>query len=128
VNGEYLLDTNLAIAVLKRDPAIQRRLKGVVLFLCTTVVGELYFGAFNSTEKARNLDALRQYLSHNQVLHADETTAERYGQIKTQLIASGEMIPENDIWIAATALQYDLTLATRDDHFTRVQGLRLENW
>jgi tRNA(fMet)-specific endonuclease VapC len=37
-------------------------------------------------------------------------------------------VPENDIWIAALALQHDLTLATRDIHFEAVEGLKIEMW
>ena len=38
----------------------------------------------------------------------------------------GKPIPENDIWIAATAMQYNLTLITRDSHFNYVSGLSFE--
>ena len=38
------------------------------------------------------------------------------------------MIGDSDIWIAATALQYDLTLLTNNRrHFERIEGLRLES-
>ena len=32
------------------------------------------------------------------------------------------------MWIAAIALQYDLTLAARDSHFDNIDGLKLEKW
>jgi tRNA(fMet)-specific endonuclease VapC len=51
-----------------------------------------------------------------------------YGRIAQQLRRKGRPIPQNDIWIAATALQYDLTLVTRDEHFKQVEGLALETW
>jgi tRNA(fMet)-specific endonuclease VapC len=38
------------------------------------------------------------------------------------------LIPENDIWIAASAVQYGLTLATRDRHFEEVERLQTEAW
>jgi len=37
-------------------------------------------------------------------------------------------IPQNDIWIAAIAQQYDLTLVTRDEHFREVGQLKVEVW
>lgn len=40
----------------------------------------------------------------------------------------GKPIPENDVWIAACALQHDLILVTRDGHFEYVEGLRFESW
>jgi tRNA(fMet)-specific endonuclease VapC len=38
------------------------------------------------------------------------------------------MIPENDLWISATAMQYQLVVATRDAHFNRVAGLQVDMW
>jgi len=52
----------------------------------------------------------------------------RYGEIKSKLHRAGRPLPENDIWIAAIALQHDLTLATRDGHFAAIEGLRTILW
>ena len=62
------------------------------------------------------------------MLGCDETTAQEYGRIKTALKAKGRPIPDNDIWIAAIAKQYSLVLATRDQHFSEVEGLLTETW
>ena len=40
----------------------------------------------------------------------------------------GRPIPENDIWIAALALQHTLVLVSRDAHFREVENLELEVW
>jgi tRNA(fMet)-specific endonuclease VapC len=40
----------------------------------------------------------------------------------------GKPLPENDIWIAALAMQHNLTLITRDTHFDHVNGLDREKW
>ncbi|TDA70360.1 MAG: type II toxin-antitoxin system VapC family toxin [Clostridia bacterium] len=55
-------------------------------------------------------------------------TAYYYGQVKAQLKVKGHPIPENDIWIAAAALQHGLTLVSRDTHFKPIEGLSLEAW
>jgi len=62
------------------------------------------------------------------VLQRIEDAARYYGQIKELLRQKGKPIPENDIWIAASAIQYALTLATRDLHFDSVDGLQLSRW
>jgi tRNA(fMet)-specific endonuclease VapC len=46
----------------------------------------------------------------------------------SRLRTIGRPIPENDLWIAALALQHHLTLATRDQHFQHVARLSLEAW
>ena len=45
-----------------------------------------------------------------------------------ELKTRGTPIPENDIWIAAIALQYDLILATNDKHMQLIDKLSIEMW
>jgi tRNA(fMet)-specific endonuclease VapC len=40
----------------------------------------------------------------------------------------GKPIPENDIWIAAIARRYQLTIVTRDKHFKEIESISLKNW
>ena len=58
----------------------------------------------------------------------DTTTSEKFGEISAALYRKGSPIPSNDIWIAATAMQHNLTLVTMDKHFHKVEGLVIENW
>jgi tRNA(fMet)-specific endonuclease VapC len=62
------------------------------------------------------------------VLGVDATVARRYGEIRGALRRIGRPIPENDVWIAATALRYDLMLVSRDSRFEHVADLELERW
>lgn len=48
--------------------------------------------------------------------------------MKATLRTAGKPIPANDLWIAALAIQHDLTLATRDSHFEAVERLEVETW
>lgn len=126
--GNKLLDTNIVIAILNQEAIFAEHLKGIGLFVSSTVLGELYYGAFKSARPAANLKRIEDFLMGYQIISNDKVTAEIYGQIKTRLEAKGRLIPENDIWIAATAIQHDLTLVTRDDHFQAVDNLNLEKW
>jgi predicted nucleic acid-binding protein len=45
-----------------------------------------------------------------------------------QLEQQGTPLEDNEVWIAATALQYGYTLVTRDGHFDRVNDLKREHW
>jgi tRNA(fMet)-specific endonuclease VapC len=98
------------------------------LFLPVIVVGELYYGAHKSSRVAENLVRTEEFSGSIAVLGCDETTAEEYGRIKAALKAKGRPIPDNDIWIAAIAKQHSLVLATRDQHFSEVEGLLTESW
>jgi tRNA(fMet)-specific endonuclease VapC len=60
------------------------------------------------------------------LLNCNKETARIYGKVKAQLKKNGTPIPENDIWIAAVAIQHDLVLVTNDNHFLNVEGLTIE--
>ena len=126
--GRVLLDTNVIIAFFSGEKAVSQQFMDAEVFLSSTVLGELYFGARKSAHAAANLARIEQFAASVQVLSCDADTAELYGKIRDQLRSKGRPIPENDIWIAAVALQHGMPLATRDDHFNEVDGLRIENW
>jgi tRNA(fMet)-specific endonuclease VapC len=129
VSGSFLLDTNVAIAFLNGDAAVVERFQAAAeILLSSTVVGELYFGAQKSARAAANLARIDNLSERVVVLECNAETARQYGRIKNALRLKGRPIPENDIWIAASALQYDLILATRDAHFAEVDGLKMETW
>lgn len=129
MNGRYLLDTNVAIAVLERELNLEsRRGSGLEAFLNTIVLGELLFGAEKSQRVQENIDRIEKLASVCPVLSCDEETARFYGTMKTLIQKKGRPIPENDLWIAASARRYGLTLASRDSHFKDVEGLDLEVW
>jgi tRNA(fMet)-specific endonuclease VapC len=67
-------------------------------------------------------------VSRSKLLLCDEQTARQYGRISQQLRKKGRPIPQNDMWIAALALQHGLTLVTRDAHFSHIDGLLLQDW
>ena len=128
MSGKFLLDTNIIIAIFAKEQSVEDRIKGQDIFLPSTAIGELYYGAYKSGRIAANVARVDELAAHNSVLICDTQTARHYGQIREQLRAKGRPIPDNDIWIAALALQHNLTLATRDGHFKEVEGLLLELW
>lgn len=126
--GRVLLDTNVIIAFFSGEKAVSRLFVEAEVFVPSTVLGELYYGARKSAHAAANLARVEQFAAAVQVVSCDAVTAQVYGQVRDQLRLKGRPIPENDIWIAAAAIQHDLLFSTRDDHFRSVDGLRTENW
>jgi tRNA(fMet)-specific endonuclease VapC len=125
----FLIDTNTAIALIARKQSLLDMLQaGDVFFVSSIVLGELYYGAQNSARVQDNLGTVAQFAADRMILACDTLTAEWYGKIKKAQRSKGRPIPDNDIWIAATALQYDLILLTRDAHFNEVEGLTLLDW
>ncbi len=96
-----------------------------VFYLPYVVLAELYAGAYRSLRSERNLQQISSFLDAVDVLLPDEETPLVYGRVASELAQKGTPIPQNDIWIAAIALQTGLPLATEDNHFRTVSGLNL---
>lgn len=125
--GRYLLDTNIVIALFADEAATRQALATAEeVFVPSIVVGELYFGAWRSERRPENIARIDEFAADSAVLGCDTETARQYGQIRSALRAQGRPLPENDIWIAAIALQYNLVLVTRDEHFGQVGDLETE--
>lgn len=129
MNGKYLLDTNIIILLFANDKDILKNLsKASEVFIPNIAVGELYYGACKSTHSKENIERINKFIECNTILTCDAETAWYYGKIKSELKFKGKPIPENDIWIAATSLQHNLFLVTRDTHFKEVEKLKLISW
>ena len=129
MNGSYLLDTNIVIALFANDSGVLRQLSAASqIFIPSIVLGELYYGANKSAHSKSNRIHIDNFALKSVVLVCDTDTARHYGQIKDHLRAKGNPIPENDIWIAAIAKQYRLTLVSRDKHFQVIKEIKMEQW
>jgi tRNA(fMet)-specific endonuclease VapC len=129
MSGRYLLDTNIVVALFQGDAAIEAGFEAAQeVFLPSVALGELHFGAVHSRRPEANAARIDDLAATCTVVGVDAETARRYGQLKGELREKGRPIPENDLWIAACALQHGLILATRDRHFDQVEGLQVETW
>ncbi len=91
--------------------------------------GELLYGARKSKQQADAIERLRALVELLPAMPLPETAAEEYGSIRAELEARGEMIGNNDLWIAAHALADGLILVTNNEReFRRVPGLKVQNW
>jgi len=129
VSGRFLLDTNTVIALFGGKPSVKEWMaEASEVFVSSTVLGELYYGAFKSGSSEGNIRRIDDFAGSCAVLYCDRNTAKEYGLIKSRLLNKGTPIPENDIWIAAIARQHGLVLVTSDKHFEEVEELKLEKW
>jgi tRNA(fMet)-specific endonuclease VapC len=129
----YLLDTNICIYIRQSRPEQVlrrfRKLRPGEAALSVITYGELLYGAAKSAHKTTALERLRELVQLLPALPLPETAAETYGTIRAELESKGEVIGNNDLWIAAHALATGLTLVTNNEkEFRRVRGLKLQNW
>jgi tRNA(fMet)-specific endonuclease VapC len=129
----YLLDTNIVLYIRQKRPEdllrrFQKLREGEAAISVITY-GELMYGAQKSGQRAAAMERLQEVVLLLPALPLPETAAASYGKIRAELEAKGEMIGNNDLWIAAHALAADLVLITNDEkEFRRVRGLKMQNW
>jgi len=123
-----LIDTNVITKFLNKDPlAISLIQKIDNLYTSSIVVGELYFAAANSSKSEANLKSFKEVLSCMEIIPVDDVVCVSYAKIKCELKKKGRPIPDNDLWIVATAHAYNLPVATFDHHFSGISGIELVN-
>lgn len=124
----FLLDADWVISFLNGRPnAIELVTKladdGIAIGAIT--YGEIVEGLLGVERSRDRLHEFEQLTSSVDLLPVDVPVARHYAQVRSTLRAEGRLIPDNDLWIAATALEHNLTLVSRDSHFERVPGLEL---
>lgn len=128
-SGSRLLDSSILAAYFRKDRTVRERLAShSSLLISVTTIGEMLYGAARSAKPDDEEQRVVQFAAGCAVIPVDLMTAAYYAKIKAGLAAKGKPIPENDIWIAASAMQHGLTLAARDEHFSLIDGLDFECW
>jgi tRNA(fMet)-specific endonuclease VapC len=129
----HLLDSDTCIRYLnRRSLAIKARLEQTdrsLVRLCSVVKAELFSGAYKSQSRERSIQKLARFFAEFESLPFDDSAAEAYGRIRSELEKKGTPIGGNDLMIAAIALANNGTLVTNNTReFSRVPGLRWETW
>jgi len=123
------LDKNIIIAGFAGDQSVLEGLDSVEkIYIPATVAGELCFGAFKSEKLLDNLKRVTDFVNQFEMIMIDMEVSVRYGIIKSDLQKRGTPVADNDLWIAACAIQRNVPLVTRDSHFDRVDGLSKLQW
>jgi len=133
MEARYLLDTNICIYIQRDRPeGVLRRfqaLRAGEAALSVITFGELLYGAASSKQSEVAVERLKQLTSLLPILPIPMAAAEWFGAIRADLERSGQMIGNNDLWIAAHAKAESLTLVTNNEReFRRVRGLKVQNW
>lgn len=127
--SRVFIDTSAYSAFKRGHPQLRHRIREASQILLNPVVlGELQAGFLKGTRLAENRAELAQFLASPRVtvVAVDEETAERYAVIFDSLRQAGTLIPTNDIWIGAGAMQSGSVLLTTDPHFRAVEQIMKE--
>ena len=96
------------------------------LYLPAMVLAELQVGWLRTHGSPhRQLRRFEDLVSIMFFLPIQRSTVSLYIEIRRSLEDVNAIIPENDLWIAASTMEHDLPLLTSDGHFRRVSGIKI---
>ena len=127
------LDTDICIAILRgKEPELEARLMKLPLHLVrlsSIVIAELWVGVEKSADPDIAERKLQTFLQNFSAEPFTEMAARQYGKTRAELERRGISIGANDFLIAATTLEQNGTLITRNRReYERVKGLKFEIW
>lgn len=125
---KILLDTNAYSEFMSGNQLVLNYIiEADTIFLSTIMIGELFAGFQGGRKSTLNKQYFSSFLNKPgiQILNVSIETAEIFGEVKAALSKKGKMIPLNDIWIAAHAIETGSKLITFDSHFKSISGLRI---
>jgi len=97
---------------------------GAPLAITPTIAGEIACG-----ESMRDRKSWEAFMGFFPSLEITSEVSWHFGEIFRDLKTKGQMIGQNDLWIAATALTYDHSIVTRNvSEFARVPGVKVLNF
>jgi tRNA(fMet)-specific endonuclease VapC len=130
---KYMLDTNICIYVIaNRSMEVVKKLREKEnddISVSVIVASELAYGVTKSARFESNKSTLDLFLSSLSVEAMSDAVMWHYATVRRNLERAGQLIGDNDQWIAAHALATDSVLVTNNrKEFDRVPGLQIENW
>ena len=124
-----ILDTNAISALADGEPRVGELLeRATVVALPVVALGEYRYGIQQSRHRARYEAWLEELVQSVTVLEIGNGTARRYASLRMKLKQMGHPIPANDLWIAALAEQFAMSVLSQDKHFDVVPGVRRIGW
>jgi len=129
----YVLDTDHCIELLRGRDSVLSKLKSldddIEIYTTTITAAELFYGAYRMPNPEQRMQEVNAFLSDMEVLDLDLGAARIYGRLKAELTRRGELLADNDLFIASIALSRNLTLVTHNTHhYERIPNLCLEDW
>lgn len=134
----FLLDTNVISELVRRkpDPNVTAWIDGTaedLLHLSVLTLGEIRKGIASLPAGSRRV-ALETWLDSDVVLRfagrilpIDEAVADRWGHIAARAAVARRLLPVIDGLLAATALDHNLTLVTRNTRDVAATGVPVFN-
>lgn len=128
-----LLDTDVLSGLMRKSPSALNRARIYLadhrqLTISLVTRFEILRG-LKAKQATSQLAAFDSFCASNEVLSISDAVIVRAADIYADLHRRGQLIPDADILIAATALEHNLILATNNlADFSRILGLQIDSW
>jgi len=127
--SRILLDTSAYRQLAKGHAPLQTALENAEsVLLNPIIIGEILCGFAKGSNPRRNRDNLEDFMMTEGVstVTMDRETADSYAFIYAYLCKAGTPVSPNDLWIAASAVQNNLRIATFDRDFLRIPQVMVD--
>ena len=125
----FVLDTSFIVNFTRKNLGAEILTSLNNIFVTVITLGELEVGINSLENKTRETEKVKvgKFLnSVDGIFTIDDLVVNNYGKIKADLSRRGELIGDNDTWIAAITKANSATLITDNPkHFRKVIGLKL---
>ena len=120
---DFIADTSAIIGVLRRQAEVEEKVRGKNFAITFVTLAELSLGVLKAARPDAAWSRITDVIKDCQMIQVSTMTPAIYARIYFDLEQRGAMIPINDIWIAALAIEARLPILARDEHFSRIAGL-----
>ena len=126
-----ILDTSFVIDLFRNNSAAKEKAleldrRNEPIFITSVTVFELWQGLDIKTEE--KLEKINHFIESFGMMNLDPESAKRGGQIHSELVSKGSKIDPEDSMIAGIAIHNSQAVLTRDEHYSRIRGPRIETY
>ncbi|HLD19363.1 MAG TPA: PIN domain-containing protein [Candidatus Nanoarchaeia archaeon] len=126
-----IADTNFVIDLFKGVKNADEKARQIdktsePVFITAITVFELWQGMGKKDNK--KIEKLSQFIEAFGLLSFDTESAKLGGDIQADLVSRGLRVDSEDCMIAGIALKNNQTILTKDEHFSRMKGLRIQSY
>jgi len=122
---DCIADTSIVIGLLRRNRETEQLAAGKNFAITYVTLAELSLGVLKSAKPEAAWQRIQEIIRDRLMFQVSPNTPVIYARIYFELEQCGMMIPINDIWIAALAIETGLPILARDEHFSRIKGLKV---
>lgn len=128
-----LIDTDILSYYLKGDSIVVKNFENYLNFFDILEISIITYyeimSGLHAKSAFKQLSIFEEFVKENLVLPLTEESAKLSAEIYAKLRQSGKTLDDIDLLIAGIAIENEMMLVTNNDnHFSRVPGLKIENW